>query len=245
MIRKNKPQAQEISQKEFPLLLKKGIHFGHKKSRWHPSMAPYIYGKRGNIYIIDVAKTEAKLQEALDFIHDLTKQGKQIIFIGTKPNVKRFLESFAAEHNLLYITNRWIGGTLTNFKVLQERVRYFNELKKKTESPEFEEYPKKERREIEKKIESLSKKWAGLKGLKEKPAALFLLDVPSNYLAIKEAKATGVKIIAICDTDADIRQIDYPIPANDDALPAVEYILEKTVKAMKVSRKADPEKKEK
>jgi small subunit ribosomal protein S2 len=172
----------------------------------------------------------------VEFIKDLYANKEEMIFIGTKPNVRAFLHKFATENKLLYITERWIGGILTNFTTIKKRIARLQELEAKQKSQEFEAMSKKDKRVIIKEAERLHRVWAGLGLLEKIPKALFLLDVPNSYLAISEAKKQGIKTVAICDTDADIRGIDYPIPANDDSLPAIEYILEKVAEAIKSGR---------
>jgi len=213
-------------------LVKTGIQFGHKKSRWHPSMAPYVYGIRNNMYIIDIEKMEKCLIEAIKFVEDVTKQGKSIIFVATRPNIRAFLKEIAEAHKLFYVSGRWIGGTLTNFPTSRQRLNNFKELEAKKKSSEFDKLIKRDKRVIDEEIARLEKHWGGIKNLTEMPAAIFLLDVPNNYLALKEAKKKGIKVIAICDTDADIREVDYPIPASDDSFLAVKYILEKIVETI-------------
>jgi len=229
---KTKDKNEKKNQDKIDKLLKLGIQFGHKKSRCHPSMMPYIHGKRNDMYIIDIEKFQEKLQEALKFIQSLIKDGKKIVFIGTKPNVKKYLEKIAKENNLFYIINRWIGGTLTNFSTIKKRLAHYKELEAQEKNDDFKKLSKKERRQITKEIEKLDKSWAGLKEMIKLPDALFLLDVPNNYLAIKEAKNKDLHTIGICDTDANISQIDYLIPANDDALPTIKYIMGKVIEAI-------------
>jgi len=229
---KTKDKKEKKNQDKIDKLLKLGIQFGHKKSRCHPSMMPYIHGKRNDMYIIDIEKFQEKLQEALKFIQSLIKKKKKIVFIGTKPNVKKYLEKIAKENNLFYIINRWIGGTLTNFSTIKKRLAHYKELEAQEKNDDFKKLSKKERRQITKEIEKLDKSWAGLKEMIKLPDALFLLDVPNNYLAIKEAKNKDLHTIGICDTDANISQIDYLIPANDDALPTIKYIMGKVIEAI-------------
>lgn len=228
-----KEMSQKLSKQKRELLLKTGIHFGHKKSRRHPSMIPYLYGQYNHTYIIDIEKTEQELKKALEFLQSIVKEGKKIIFVASKPNICNFFKKLAQENKLFYLTERWIGGTLTNFSTIKKRLKYFKELEEKKKSDEFKQLSKKEKKDILDEIEKLQKTWGGIKELTEIPAALFLLDVPNNYLAIKEAKKTGVKVIAVCDSDADITNIDYPIPANDDSLPAIKYLLERVLKSIK------------
>ena len=227
-----KGKKEKKNQGKIDKLLKLGVQFGHKKSRCHPSMMPYIHGKRNDMYIIDIEKFQEKLQEALKFIQSLVKDGKKIVFIGTKPNVKKYLEETAKKNDLFYIINRWIGGTLTNFSTIKKRLAHYKELEIQKKDDDFKKLSKKERRQITKEIEKLDKSWAGLKGMTKLPDALFLLDIPNNYLAIKEAKNKNLYTIGICDTDANVSQIDYIIPANDDALPAIKYIMEEVIEVI-------------
>jgi len=234
-------QDKTLSKEETEKLLKTGIQFGHKKSRRHPSMIPYLYGKRNNMYIIDIEKTEEMLKKTLVFIDKLIKEGKEILFIGTKPNIRDYLRKVCDEKKFLYVNDRWIGGSLTNFSTIKKRLKQFNDLEAKKNSSDFKELPKRERRQIEKSIEKLDNTWRGLKSMSRLPHAIFLLDVPNHYLAIEEAKKKGLAVIAISDADADISQVDYPIPANDDALPAVKYILDKVVSAIEDTKKTKKE----
>jgi small subunit ribosomal protein S2 len=214
-------------------LFKLGIQFGHQKARRHPSMKKFIYGMHNNRYIIDVEKSKQKIDEALDFLKEIAQSGKQIVFLGNKPNIKNFLKKFAQDNKLFFITERWIGGTLTNFDTVKERLKRYKEIEEKMKSQEWQELTKKEQRDYRKEQERLEKLWGGIKNLKGIPAVLFLLDVPNNYLAIREAKKAGVKIVAIADTDANIRDVDYPIPANDDSLLTIKYILQRVIDTLK------------
>lgn len=208
-------------------MAKAGLHFGHKTSKVHPKMLPFIFGVRNNIHIIDLEKTKEKFEEALKFIQQLISEGKIILFVGTKNQIKDLVKQIATECNVPYVNERWLGGTFTNFNVIKKRVEYLLDLEKKQKEGFFEKYTKKERMKIEKEIEKLKKKFEGLKTLVKLPEAIFICDMVKDKIAIKETKKKGIKIIAICDTNADPTQADYPIPANDDAISSVKYILEK------------------
>jgi small subunit ribosomal protein S2 len=212
--------------------LKMGMHFGHKKSRWHPSMTPYVLEKKNNVYIIDIDKSKEKLAEALECVEDIYSSGHEAIFIGTKPNSKSFLKVFCEENNLLYVNDRWIGGIITNFKTIGKRIKRYQDLEIIKASADYEKMTNKEKRPIDKEIEKLSNSWRGLRSLKRVPRAIFLLDIPSNYLAIEEAKKKNLTILGIADTDADIRKVDYPIPANDESLLVVKYVLDEVKKSI-------------
>jgi small subunit ribosomal protein S2 len=190
-------------------------------------MFPFIFGTRNTIHIIDLEKTKQKLEEALKFIQELSSQNKIILFVGTKPQIKDLVKEIATELGYPYVNERWLGGTFTNFEVIKKRAEYLKDLEKKKAEGFFEKYTKKERTEIESKIQKLEKKFGGIKNLERLPDAIFICDMVKDKLAVKEARRKGVKIIAISDTNADPTLADYPIPANDDAISSVKYILEK------------------
>jgi small subunit ribosomal protein S2 len=220
-------------EKENPLNLiveemaKAGLHFGHKTSKVHPKMFPFIFGVRNNVHIIDLEKTKEKLDEVLKFIQELVSQNKTILFVGTKPQIKDLVKEMATELGYPYVTERWLGGTFTNFEVIRKRVEKLKELEKKKAEGFFERYTKKERTKIEKMIQKLEKKFGGIKNMEVLPDAVFICDMVKDKLAVKEAREMGVKIIAISDTNSDPTLADYFIPANDDAISSVKYILEK------------------
>jgi small subunit ribosomal protein S2 len=225
-------------EKENPLNLiieemaKAGLHFGHKTSKVHPKMFPFIFGVRNNIHIIDLEKTKEKLDEVLKFIQELVSQNKTILFVGTKPQIKDLVKEIATELGYPYITERWLGGTFTNFEVIRKRVEKLKELEKKKAEGFFERYTKKEKTKIEKMIQKLERKFGGIKNMEVLPDAVFICDMIKDKLAVKEAREMGVKIIAISDTNSDPTLVDYFIPANDDAISSVKYILEKVKEAI-------------
>jgi len=204
-----------------------GLHLGHKTSKVHPKMFPFIFGTRNTIHVIDLEKTKEKLEEALKFIQELVLQNKTILFVGTKPQIKDLVKQIATELGYPYVNERWLGGTFTNFEVIKKRAAHLKELEKKFQEGAFEKYTKKEKTEIEKKIKKLEKKFGGIKNMEKLPDAVFICDMVKDKLAVKEAIEKKVKIIAISDTNADPTLADYPIPANDDAISSVKYILEK------------------
>lgn len=218
-------------------MTKAGIHLGHKISKLHPNMEEYIVGIRNTVHIINLKKTASGLKEALVFISELLKKEGKMLLIGTKVPLKSLIEDIAKESNLFYVSERWLGGTFTNFKVINKRVQYFKELENKKKEGKLEKYTKKERIEIEKELNKLEKKFKGIKNMETLPDAVFICDIVKDNLALKEAKAKKIKVIAIVDTNADPLLVDYPIPANDDAISSVKYILEKVVKIVKKSKK--------
>jgi small subunit ribosomal protein S2 len=204
-----------------------GLHFGHKTSRVHPKMKPYIYGTRNTVHIIDLTQTAVKLQEALDFIKKLISEDKVLLLVGTKIQFKNLIKDIAIKSNLPYVNQRWLGGTITNFEIIKKRIEYFKELERKKKDRELEKYTKKERSELDKELKDLEVKFGGIKRLEKAPDAILVLDIKKDILAIREARKKGIKIIAIADTNVDPTLVNYPIPANDDAISSVKYILEK------------------
>jgi small subunit ribosomal protein S2 len=209
-----------------------GLHFGHRTSRVHPKIKPYLYGVRNTIHLIDLEKTKQKFEEALEFIQKLISENKIILVIGTKIQVKDLVKNFAKESNLPYISERWLGGTFTNFETIKKRVEYFKDLEKKGAEGGFEKYTKKERAKINQELKNLEIKFGGIKELSRLPDAIFILDMDKDKLAVKEARRKEIKVIGIADTNIDPNLADYPIPANDDAVSSVKYILEKVKEAI-------------
>jgi small subunit ribosomal protein S2 len=208
-------------------MMKAGLHFGHRTSRVHPKMEPYLQGVRNTVHIINLEKTKEKLAEALKFIQELISEGKVLLLVGTKVQVKNLVKETAIECGLPYVSERWLGGTFTNFGIIKKRIEYFKNLEKQKESGELEKYTKKERAKINQELEKLEAKFGGIKNLEKLPDAIFVLDMKKDYLATKEARKMGVKVIGISDTNVDPTLADFPIPANDDAISSVKYILDK------------------
>ncbi len=204
-----------------------GLHFGHKTSRIHPKMTPYLAGVRNAIHIIDLEKTKEKLEEALKFVQQLILDNKILLIVGTKVQVKGLVKTLAQELSLPYVAERWLGGTFTNFEIIKKRIGYFKDLEKKKKEGELEKYTKRERIKIDEELRKLGIKFGGIKDLERLPAAILVLDIKKENLAVKEAKMKGIKIVAISHTNTDPSLVDYPIPANDDAISSVKYILDK------------------
>lgn len=202
-------------------MLKAGVHFGHQRSKWQPKMSPYVYTIRHNVHIIDLEKTAEKLQEAQEFLQDILKKGKKILFVGTKKQAKELIKKTAQEINMPYVNERWLGGTFTNFKTIAQLLEKFQELEEKLE----EKLTKLEKHRIRQELARLEKKVGGLKGMKELPGAIFILDIKENALALKEANEVGVPVVALVDTNTNPSPVDYPIPANDDAIKSIKLIL--------------------
>lgn len=227
-----KPKAERKPKKDdFGLdpkeMMEAGLYFGHRASCSHPKMVPYILGIKNTVHLIDLEKTAEKLKEALKFIQGLASQGGVMLLVGTKIQYKDLVKETARECHLPYVTERWLGGTLTNFPVIRKRVDYFLDLEQKQKTGELEKYSKKEKIKINRELGRLRIKYEGLPALGKLPEAIFIIDMNKDKLAAKEARRKGVKVVALADTNVDPTLADYPIPANDDAISSVKYILEK------------------
>lgn len=211
-------------------VVKAGLHLGHHISKLNPKMKPFILGTKNSFHLIDPKQTVKNFSQALLFIKKLISEGKTLLLIGTKIPSKDLVKKIAQECNLPYVNERWLGGTFTNFETILKRVEYFNELEKRQAQGEFDKYPKKERMKINKRFQSLKIKFEGIKNLKKLPDAVFLVNMDKDLLAAKEAKKKGIKIIGIVDTNTDPTIVDYPIPASDNSISSLTYILEKVKK---------------
>ena len=205
-------------------LLEAGVHFGHQTRRWNPKMAPYIYTERNGIYIIDLQKTVKKLEEAYDFVRQLSQEGKSILFVGTKKQAQEAVKEEAERVGQFYVNARWLGGMLTNFKTMRTRIDRLAQLKKMQEDGTFDMLPKKEVIKLKLEREKLEKFMGGITEMKKMPAAMFIVDPRKERIAVLEAKKLGIPIVAIVDTNCDPDEIDYVIPGNDDAIRAVKLI---------------------
>jgi small subunit ribosomal protein S2 len=213
-------------------MAKAGLHFGHRTSKCHPKMKPYLAGVKNTIHIIDLEKTAQKLKEALNFVQEIILQNKILLLVGTKIQVKGLVKEIATDLGLPYVNERWLGGTFTNFEVIRKRIAYFKDLEKKRAEGGFEKYTKKERSDIDQKLKDLEIKLGGIKNLERLPDAIFVLDIKKDETAIREAKKKGITVIGIAHTNTDPTRADYPIPASDDAISSVKYILEKVKEAI-------------
>ena len=207
-------------------LLEAGVHFGHKTSRWHPKMAPYIFISKSDVHLFDLEKTLTKLAEALEFMRGVLANGGTILFVGTKPAARNFVKEIAQKLGLPYVSERWLGGTLTNFKTVTKRLQYYRDLEEQKANGTWDSYIKKERVQLQKKLAKLEKQLAGIKNLMRLPQAIFVVDAKEETTAIHEAKITGVPVVAICDTNVDLTAIDYVIPANEDASSSLKILME-------------------
>lgn len=218
-------------------MIQAGLHFGHKKTYNHPKASYFIVKSYEEIVSIDLRETLKALNKALDFIKELAKDNKQILFVGTRPGAKDLIRELAQKYNYPYVNERWLGGTLTNFKTFSQRIKTLKDLEDQKNSGVWEKYTKKEINNLEKNLLALQKKFAGIRNLDKLPDALFVVDTGVHKLAIKEARSLGIPIIGILDSDDDPSIIDYPIPANDSAKSSIKYILDQIDKAIEEGMK--------
>ncbi len=205
-------------------LLEAGVHFGHRTPRWNPKMRGFIFTERKGIHIIDLQQTLTRLEEAYNFARDLASEGKVILFVGTKKQAADTVREAAERCGMPYVTERWLGGTLTNFRTIRQRIDYLLDLERKQAGGELDRLPKKEAQKLAYLIERLNRRIGGLKSLKRLPDALFIVDVSREEIAVKEASRLRIPIIAMVDTNGDPDPIDYVIPSNDDAIRAIRLI---------------------
>ena len=205
-------------------LLEAGVHFGHQTRRWNPKMARYIFTERNGIYIIDLQKTVKKLEEAYMFVRDVAANGDSVLFVGTKKQAGESIKEEAERAGAHYVNARWLGGMLTNFTTIRQRIQRLEQLRKMQEDGTFDRLPKKEVGKLELEIEKLEKYLGGIKTMNKLPGALFIVDPRKERIAVAEAKKLGIPIVAIVDTNCDPDEIDYVIPGNDDAIRAVKLI---------------------
>ena len=205
-------------------LLEAGVHFGHRSRRWNPKMRSYIFTERNGIHIIDLQQTIRNLQEAYEFVRNLAAEGGQIIFVGTKRQAQENVTEQAKRCGMPYVTERWLGGTLTNFRTIRSRIEYMFELEAMRDSGRLSVLPKKEALLKLRELAKLERRLGGLRNLQRLPEALFVTDVSTDAIAVKEANRLGVPVVAMVDTNCDPDPIDYVIPANDDAIRAIQLI---------------------
>lgn len=230
-----------VSQEE---LLNAGVHFGHLKRKWNPKMSPYIFMERNGIHIIDLNKTHAKLEEAAAAVKQIAKSGKKILFVATKKQAKEIVGNAAKSVNMPYITERWPGGMLTNFATQRKSVKKMTSLDKMMTDGTFEIISKKERLNVTRQKAKMEKLLGSIADLNRLPAAIFIIDIVKEHIAVAEAIKLGIPTLAICDTNSDPSVIDFPIPANDDATKSIELIMNVMVKAVEEGmseRKIDKE----
>ncbi len=225
-------------------MLKSGVHFGHQLGKRHPKMEPYIFTAKNGVHIINLEKTQEKLAEALAFVQKIVANGGTILFLGTKKQAQPIIAKYAKECGMPYITERWLGGTMTNFPEISRVVRKLTDLKKKKVTGQLEKYTKKEQLDFDKEIEKLDKMVGGIEGMNKAPDAIFICDVRKEKTAVEEAVKKNIPIVAMCDTNVNPEKINYPIPANDDAIKSIELITNLVCEAIKEGIKGREDKKE-
>jgi len=224
----------DVKNIDMKALLESGAHFGHKTSRWHPKMAPYIHSKRQGGHIINLEKTVESLEKALPELTKIAMNGKKILFVGTKKQLKDITKAAAESVDMPYVTVRWVGGTLTNVETINKQIKKLHDLERRMASGELEmRYSKLEVQRFQEEIDLLNERYGGIKAMNEQPAAIVVVDAVQDKNAIKEANSLKLPVFAITDTNVDPTNIDYVIPANDDAIKAVQLILDYIVAAIK------------
>jgi small subunit ribosomal protein S2 len=213
-------------------LLETGVHFGHRTKRWNPKMRPFIYTERNGIHIIDLQQTITALDKAYEAVRDTVVEDGMILFVGTKKQAQESVAEEAERCGMPYVNQRWLGGTLTNWRTIRQRIDYLLNLEERKERGDFERLPKKEALKLEREIEKLNKRLSGIKDMRRLPDMLFITDVRREATAVKEANKLGIPIVAIVDTNCDPDPIDYIIPANDDAIRAIKLITSKIADAV-------------
>lgn len=225
------------TQVDIKKLLEAGAHFGHSSSRWHPKMAGFIHSKRAGNHIIDLTQTVEALEKALPVIEDAVAGGKQVLLVGTKRQAKELVKKAAEDTGMPYVSNRWVGGVLTNTTTINGRIKHLKELENKMAGGELEgRYNKLEVQRFQEEIDHMNFLYGGIKEMQGRPGLVYVTDVITDHLAVKEAKRLGIPVIGVVDTNADPTGIDFPIPANDDALKAIQLLLDYAVAAISAGK---------
>ena len=220
-------------------LLEAGVHFGHQTRRWNPKMKEYIFTERNGIYIIDLQKTVKKAEEAYNFVRSVAEAGDSILFVGTKKQAQESIEQEAKRCEMFYVNQRWLGGMLTNFKTIQTRIAKLRKIEKMEADGDFAYLPTKEVIKLKAEQEKLEKNLSGIKDMKKLPGAMFVVDPRKEHIAVMEARALGIPVVAIVDTNCDPDEVDYAIPGNDDAIRAVKLIASKMADAVLEGRQGE------
>ncbi|MBD3360336.1 30S ribosomal protein S2 [Candidatus Peregrinibacteria bacterium] len=209
------------------------VHIGHHTQKWNPRMKKFLYGEMDGIHIINLEKTIKYFEEAISFMSKLFSEGKIILFVSTKPQTVKIVEELANSCSMPYVTVKWIPGLLTNYSTIKRRIKYLADLKEQESSGEFEKYTKKEASSLRKTIEKLETSLGGVQNLKSMPDAVFVVDVYRDEIVVKEANKLGIPVVGLVDSNSDPSLVDYPIPANDDALKSLGYLLKKIEESLK------------
>lgn len=221
-------------------MFKVGAHYGYSKTRRHPSLSKYIYATKNKGDIIDLEKTSIMLEKATEFVKSLSAQGKIILFVGTKPEAKDVIKTIALSLNMPYVSERWIGGTLSNFVEIKKRITELENYRKDSAEGGLDKYTKKERVVLAKKMEKLERYYSGLVGLKETPAALFIIDARAEHIATTEARKMNVQVVSLVNSDSNIKGIEYPIVGNDSSVPSIKFFTGTIANAYKMGTMTVP-----
>ncbi len=212
-------------------LLEAGVHFGHQIRRGHPRMKPLIYGAKDGVHIIDLTKSEEYLKTATDYVYELGKANKILLFVGTKKQAQPIIEELAKNLGAPYMVERWMGGFLTNFEEIKKRIKLLKDLKEQKAKGELSKYTKKEQLLLDRKMDKLTQDFSGVMDLAGMPEAIFVVDAVSDNIAIKEANRLGIKVVAIADSNCNVEEVDYPIPGNDDAIKSIKVLVSAVAEA--------------
>lgn len=219
-------------------MFEKGVHIGHRTQKWNPRVKKYLYGERDGVHIINLEKTAKFLEAATEYVSKLATDGKEILFVSTKPQAVRVVQTAAKDCGMPFVVSKWIPGLITNFSTLKTRIRHLANLKEQESTGEFSKYTKKEAVKLKKEIDKLQTALGGVQDLKSLPDAVIVIDVVRDEIVVAEARKAGIPVIGIIDSNADPSVVDFPIPGNDDALASLELIISSLVDAYKSSRKA-------
>ena len=222
-------------------LVEAGIHFGHRASHWNPKMGPYIFGKRNKIHVIDVKETVKGLLRARKFLTRTVAGGKDVLFVGTKRQAREIIQRHADACGMHYVTERWLGGTLTNFRTIRERLKRLEELERIEEAGEFESYSKKREAQLKREKQKIDTNLGGLRNMNQLPGAMVVIDVRHEHNAVREARKLGIPTVCLIDTDSDPDYADIPIPGNDDAMRAIDAVVQNLAAAINEGRHQQPE----
>ena len=223
-------------------MLVAGVHFGHQIQRWNPKMKPYVYTAHGGIHIINLQKTLECAKKALEFTEEVTAQGGRFIFVGTKKQAVHLIKEAAQEVGQFFVCKRWLGGTLTNFQTIKVSIDRMKKVDQMKERGDLDHYSKKEKIQLEKEYERLNQYLEGIREMKQLPAALFVVDINKEHIAVAEARRLGIPVVALVDTNCDPKQVDYPVPGNDDATRSIEFFVNLITEACKKGQKKWTEK---
>ena len=221
-------------------MLANAVHFGHKTTKWNPKMAPYLHSKRNGVHIFDLNKTYQGLMAANEFLRGAVKQGKTVLFVSTKQQAKQLIQDASQKCRMQYVTSKWIPGLLTNFKTIRTRVKHLDKLKADDASGELDKYTKKEISNLRKKVQKLEEALGGVAALEKPPQVVFVLDVVRDKIAVAEAKKIGATVVAVADSNANPDGIDYMIPANDDAIKSITFLIDQISGAIQEGSRGGP-----